>query len=93
MARSERLKSEVASIMRSTWADEVRAADRRYEPGKFTTFAAYRFSTTKEDGGSMHRNVVFRGTENIPTMPFNRLMSRDPEALWDWMEDLREKGR
>ena len=92
MARSEPLKAEVVSIMRSTWADEVRAADRHYEPGKFTTFAAYEFSTTKEDGGSMHRNVVFRGTENMPAMPFNRLMSSDPEDLWNWMEDLREKG-
>jgi hypothetical protein len=78
--------------MRSTWADEVRAADRHYEPGKFTTFAAYEFSSTKEDGGSMHRNVIFRGTENMPAMPFNRLMSRDPEDLWNWMDDLRENG-
>ena len=78
--------------MRSTWADEVRAADRHYEPRKFTTFAAYEFSSTKEDGGSMHLNVISRGTENMPAMPFNRLMSRDPEDLWNWMDDLRENG-
>ena len=92
MASSEPLRAEVDGIMRTTWADEVRAADRHYQPGKFTTFAAYEFSTTKEDGGSMHRNVIFRGTENVPAMPFNRLMSRDPEDLWNWMDDLREKG-
>jgi hypothetical protein len=92
MAGSEPLKAEVDRIMRSTWTDEVRAADRHYQPGKFTTFAAYEFSTTKEDGGSMHRNVIFRGTENMPAIPFNRLMSRDPEDLWNWMDDLREKG-
>ena len=91
MASSEPLKAEVASIMRSTWADVVGAADRHYEPGRFTTFAAYEFSTTKEDGGSMHRNVVFRGTENLPAVPFNRLMSLDPEDLWNWMDDLRGK--
>jgi len=92
MASSEPLKAEVDRIMRSTWADEVRAADHHYQPGKFTTFAAYEFSTTKEDGGSMHRNVIFRGTENMPAVPFNRLMSRDPEDLWNWMDDLRGKG-
>ncbi|XOV90581.1 MAG: DUF3604 domain-containing protein [Pseudomonadota bacterium] len=92
MAKSEPLKAEVEKIMRNTWADEVAAADRHYEPGKFTTFAAYEFSTTKEDSGSMHRNVIFRGTTNLPAMPFNRLMSRDPEDLWDWMDGLREKG-
>ena len=92
MASSEPLRAEVARIMRSTWADSVQAADRHYEPGKFTTFAAYEFSTTKEDGGSMHRNVVFRGTENMPAMPFNRLNSLDPEDLWNWMDELRKKG-
>lgn len=92
MATSEPLKAEVESIMRSAWADEVRAADRHYEPGRFTTFAAYEFSPTKEDGGSMHRNVIFRGTENLPAVPFNRLMSLDPEDLWNWMEALRGKG-
>ena len=91
MARSEPLKAEVASIMRSTWADEVRAADRHYQSGQFTTFAAYEYSSSKEDGGSMHRNVVFRGTENLPAVPFNRLMSLDPEDLWNWMDDLRRR--
>ncbi len=91
MARSESLKAEVASIMRSTWTDEVRAADRHYQPGQFTTFAAYEYSSSKEDGGSMHRNVVFRGTENLPAVPFNRLTSLDPEDLWNWMDDLRRR--
>ncbi len=92
MASSEPLKAEVASIMRTAWADEVAAADRHYKPGTFTTFAAYEFSTTREDGGSMHRNVVFRGTANMPAVPFNRAMSLDPEDLWNWMDGLREEG-
>ena len=90
-ASSESLKAEVDRIMRSAWADEVRAAEVHYQPGKFTTFAAYEFSTTKEDGGSMHRNVIFRGTENLPAVPFNRLMSLDPEDLWNWMDNLRKE--
>ena len=69
MAGSKPLKAEVERVMRSTWADEIQAADRHYQPGKFTTFAAYEFSTTKPDGGSLHRNVVFRGTDNLPGMP------------------------
>ena len=92
IAGSKPLADEVQTIMRSTWADEVEAADRHYEPGKFTTFAAYEFSSNKQDGGSMHRNVIFRGTENMPAVPFNRLMSLDPEDLWNWMDGLREEG-
>jgi hypothetical protein len=91
MAGSEPLKAEVERVMRSAWADEIQAADRHYQPGKFTTFAAYEFSTTKPDGGSMHRNVVFRGTDDLPGMPFSRLDSLDPEDLWDWMDNLREE--
>ena len=92
MARSKPLQAEVASIMRSTWADEIRAADRHYEPGTFTTFAAYEFSTTKPDGGSLHRNVIFRGTDDLPAEPFSRLDSLDPADLWNWMDGLRDKG-
>ena len=92
MANSDPLKAEVQRIMSTTWQDEVRAADQHYKPGKFTTFAAYEFSTTRQEGGSMHRNVIFRGTQNMPAVPFNRLMSLDPEDLWSWMDGLREEG-
>ena len=91
-AGSDELQSEVNRIMRTTWQDEVRAAERHYKPGTFTTFAAYEFSTTRQDGGSMHRNVVFRGTDNLPATPFDRTRSLDPEDLWNWMDGLREKG-
>ena len=92
MAGSTPLQAEVDRIIRTTWADEVAAADRHYKPGTFTTFAAYEFSSTKQDGGSMHRNVIFRGTENMPAVPFNRTMSLDPEDLWNWMDGLRQEG-
>lgn len=92
MANSEPLQDEVENIMRTTWADEVAAADRHYRPGEFTTFAAYEFSSNKPDGGSMHRNVIFRGTADLPSLPFHRMMSLDPEDLWNWMDELRANG-
>ncbi|XOV82418.1 MAG: DUF3604 domain-containing protein [bacterium] len=92
MSTNEALRIEVDGIMRTTWADAVAAADRHYNPGKFTTFAAYEFSTTRQDGGSMHRNVIFRETDNLPEVPFNRMMSLDPADLWRWMDGLRNNG-
>lgn len=92
MAKSPALREQVDQVVATTWADEVSAADRHYKPGKFTTFAAYEFSTTKPDGGSLHRNVIFRGTENLPAAPFDRTMSLDPQDLWNWMDGLRAKG-
>ena len=92
MNESDALREQVDKTMRTTWLDVVDAADRHYEPNQFTTFAAYEFSSTREDGGSIHRNVIFRGTENMPAVPFNRMMSLDPEDLWNWMDGLRQKG-
>ncbi len=81
----------ITGIMRTAWADEVKAADQHYEPGKFTTFAAYEFTTARNQG-SLHRNVIFRSTDNIPDMPFSRLDSTNPEKLWEWMDKKRSEG-
>ncbi len=92
IANSEPLAAEVDRITRSTWLDEIDAAERHYRPGEFTTFAAYEYSSSRADGGSIHRNVIFRGTDNLPPVPFSRLMSLDPEDLWNWMDGLRATG-
>ena len=39
----------------------------------------------------MHRNVIFRGTERLPAVPFSRFNSINPEGLWDWMDGLRKQ--
>ena len=42
--------------------------------------------------GNLHRNVVFRGADKLPAVPFSRLNSQNPEGLWDWMDTLRGQG-
>ena len=83
---------ESLSITRSAWADTVKAADMYNDPGRFTTFVAYEYSTTADDAGSLHRNVVFAGSDRVPEIPFSRMHSANPEDLWDWMDTLREAG-
>ena len=83
---------EPLSITRSAWADTIEAADMHNDPGRFTTFVAYEYTTTSDDNGSLHRNVVFKGSDRVPEVPFSRVHSRDPEDLWDWMDTLREAG-
>lgn len=85
-------REEPLSITRSAWADAVAAADRHNDPGRFTTFVAYEYTTTSDDNGSLHRNVVFQSSDRVPEIPFSRMHSRDPEDLWDWMDALRESG-
>ncbi|MEM9175741.1 MAG: DUF3604 domain-containing protein [Myxococcota bacterium] len=82
----------VNGLVRSAWADTVEAADRFYVPGRFTTFAAYEYTSSTDDMGNLHRNVIFRGTEKLPAIPFSRFHSQNPEGLWDWMDALRALG-
>jgi hypothetical protein len=85
-------QSQVDDVARSAWADTVRAADRYNRPGEFTTFAAYEYTSSSDDRGNLHRNVIFRGTQKLPAVPFSRFHSQNPEGLWDWMDGLREQG-
>ena len=85
-------REEVLGVVRSAWEDTVNAADQFNDPGRFTTFAAYEYTTSSADMGNLHRNVIFKGTENLPREPFSRAHSANPEDLWSWMDELRSKG-
>lgn len=76
----------------SAWADISRAAEEANNPGKFTTFTAYEFTTSTDvENGNLHRNVIFKGSQ-IPLRPHSRIDSINPEDLWNWMDNLREMG-
>ena len=83
---------EPLSITRRAWADTVKAADMYNDPGRFTTFVAYEYTTGSDDRGNLHRNVVFESSDSVPEVPFSRMHSNNPEDLWDWMDTLREAG-
>ena len=81
------------SISRRAWLDTVEAAQRHNDPGNFTTFIAYEYTASTPDMGNLHRNVIFKGNTNrIPSVPYGRGNSNDPEGLWNWMDRLREDG-
>ena len=82
----------INSVSKSAWVETVDAANEAYRPGQFTTFAAYEYTSSTEELGNLHRNVVFRGTDKLPAVPFSRLNSINPEGLWNWMDGLREQG-
>jgi len=82
----------INTITQSAWVTTIEAANRAYKPGQFTTFAAYEFSSSTEEREGLHRNVIFRSTDQLPAQPFSRLNSINPEGLWSWMDDLRQQG-
>ena len=85
-------------IIKSTWKRIVEAGDRHYEPGKFTTFPAYEWTSNPsvvfnvpQYAQNMHRNVIFKGGK-VSGIPFSAFNSQDPEDLWAWMDKERTKG-
>jgi len=85
-------------LIQTIWQRTVAAADRHYEPGKFTTFPAYEWTSNptvlfakQRFAQNMHRNVVFKG-EKVSGIPFSAFNSQDPENLWAWMDKERDKG-
>ena len=82
----------VLEITRTAWRDIVDAAELFDEPGRFTTFIGFEYTSSTDDTGNLHRNVIFQGSEKIPAVPFSRFHSQNPEGLWDWMDGLRKQG-
>jgi hypothetical protein len=78
------------SATQSAWHETIRSAQRHHEPGKFTTFIGYEF-TSMPEARNLHRNVIYAG-ERVPAMPYSALDSQNPQDLWRWMEQQREQG-
>jgi hypothetical protein len=80
--------------MVSAWQKNVDIMEKYNDPGKFTTFIAYEWTSNGEDGQNLHRNVIFRdnGDKTRDLTPLTTFISAapgrkgtDPESLWAWL--------
>jgi len=81
-----------AKLERSVWDRVVDTASKYNEPGIFTAFNGYEWSSLT-NGNNLHRVVVFRdGPERVKQIiPFSAFDNQDPEGLWGFMARYEEK--
>ncbi len=79
------------AVSRTVWAEIVKTADEYYQPGKFTTFPAFEWSSNPNTR-NLHRVIVFRDTDKVPELAYSAIDSTVPEDLWSWMEAQRAAG-
>ena len=80
---------------RSAWQATIQAAEQANQPGRFTAFIGYEW-TSNTGGNNLHRNVIYRdngdkASQVEPYTTFPPLGSDDPRALWKWMAAYEEK--
>ena len=82
-------------IMRTSWDREIKFAEQYNDPGHFTTFIGFEWTSlaTQENPGNLHRNVIFKdgGDKAGQVLPFSATDSYDPEDLWKYMAAYEEK--
>jgi len=87
--------------LNTAWEKTIDVMEKYNEPGKFTAFISYEWTSNGEDGQNLHRNVIFRdnGDKTRAFIPLTTFQSTvpgregtDPESLWNWLANYEEKS-
>ncbi|MEO0998666.1 MAG: DUF3604 domain-containing protein, partial [Pseudomonadota bacterium] len=81
-------------VRRHGWHDITAAADRHNDPGRFTAFIGWEWSSTV-DAANLHRVIFTPQDATVANrfLPFSSLESDRPEDLWAWLAATsRETG-
>jgi hypothetical protein len=81
---------------RSSWEKTIAAAEKYNEPGRFTAFIGYEWTSQVPPGQNLHRVVVYRdgaakASQTVPATTYAPQGSTDPEYLWDILQAYEDK--
>ena len=78
------------AFRRQVWHAVIEVAERHNDPGTFTTFAGYEYSSNPP---MLHRNVLYAGgpESTRQTMPFSKWDSANPEDLWAYLAEYEAR--
>jgi hypothetical protein len=79
----------------SAWQDTIDAAEAANDPGTFTAFIGYEWTSTTS-GYNLHRVLIYRDDEAKASQlePYTTvapLGSDDPKDLWKWMQGYEDQ--
>ncbi|WP_462157465.1 DUF3604 domain-containing protein [Pseudoalteromonas sp. GB56] len=75
------------NIRASVWSEIVGAAERHNDPGHFTAFVGWEWSSIT-DGANLHRVVISDADKDSAKtfLPYTLFDSDKPENLWKWLD-------
>jgi Protein of unknown function (DUF3604) len=84
-----------SEVFGNVWKQIVESAERHNEPGLFTAFISYEWTSVPK-GFNLHRNVIFRDNADKalqiqPPTTQPPIGSTDPKTLYQWLENYEKK--
>ncbi len=78
-------------INRTVWSEIVDAAERHNDPGKFTAFIGWEWSSIP-NGANLHRVIFMPEGKDVAAqfLPYSLFDSSKPEDFWGWLSETSE---
>ncbi|MGE0820605.1 MAG: DUF3604 domain-containing protein [Candidatus Binatia bacterium] len=81
------------NVRRTMWNKIIDAAERHNDPGKFTTFLGWEWTSTT-GGANLHRIVFLKEGKTVGEkfLPYSAFDSDKPEDLWQWLDTTSQQA-
>ncbi len=81
---------------KGAWAKTIDAAEEYNDPGRFTAFIGYEWTSQVPPGQNLHRVVIYRddatyARQTVPATTYGPMGSTDPEYLWRLLQAYEDK--